>query len=716
MPLGVLRSFLFVLTACLLSTTSQLFAQTSLLSTLCIYSADSSRNCYPDAMVMIDGKKVLPVKVMEGNEQLTLRFQITEDDEALNSLTLAESLAFQVISQPVKIDSFYQAVIQLNDPVTYTFFQLKVLAVLKDSLQLEQSIQAFANINPGIVYDTEVLELYQEEERSLELFLPIPYSVKVDGRWNTTRDYDYRLTYGVNALVLQIKGHTLGSKTIRLNLKTTAPMLLSKQSLSYDLSPIEIQILVKPNRLEFLNVDKSSVYISNDYKYSQELLIDNSRNIGLQRTYRIEDAQEGGGNLIAELFTVSPVANGKVLCKLRTFALHKMSEGYLYLKENDRTRFITNFNIIEKPRIDRLQILPDGGDWTGSLVVFPGQRIEAKVEGKGFDESSITFDGVTGLRYDSLKSSAEVAYYTMTVPTTVNKKNIELFLNRKPSGHSLSVREFQKPSDFDFVSINFGDGYTALNNQRFDKPVFYESSIQEINIVFDAQKVDKGDRFYGKQYLKMEIRLINSRNALLDIVNLNNLVVCPDEGSLRGNYYQRNDCRSASIALNEYLRQKTFDLEPFSQILITLTHDESRYGGNSGYTRKVNLVLKRKVNFDIQFSFPAGLYLLQFVPNESQVVDRLTGVSTTVLAQLNFYDPNRIGRLRPYSVGVGFLGLNALNFNNQAQRDIGVVILGSLVPIRRDIRFFIPLYLGGGYLIDAERFFLVFGPGVQFRF
>lgn len=69
--------------------------------------------------------------------------------------------------------------------------------------------------------------------------------------------------------------------------------------------------------------------------------------------------------------------------------------------------------------------------------------------------------------------------------------------------------------------------------------------------------------------------------------------------------------------------------------------------------RKINLVIKRKLNFDVQFSFPAGLFLMQF-SGQGEQVNRLTGVSTSVLAQLNFYDPNRIGRLKPYSVGIGF--------------------------------------------------------------
>lgn len=677
-------------------------------------SGDSTIAVYPKGVQTFTEGKYLPIKIVEPNQQLVIQFIYNHDDEWA-SVVLDEHPSWQIISQPVRSDSVYTARIMITDAVGASFTMLRVRAYTDDSTVFKQEIPLFLHYIPIIQYERDMVDFYQEEEKTVELFVEIPYSVKADGRWITGKDYDYRLSYGVNSLLLQIRGHTLGVRRLVLPLKSTAPVWIGGQTLSYDLPPVEIVFQVKPNRLEFLNVDKPSIYFSQEFKYSEELLVDFSRNLALQRTYRIEDQQEGGGNLVAEMYTVSPVAGGKILCKLRTFGLHRMQNGYLYVKENDKTRFITNFNIIEKPRIDKVSIMPEGGQWASQLVVFPGQRLEAKVEGKGFDESTVSFDGVSQFRYDSLKSSAEVAFYTMQVPLSINKRTVEIFLNKKPSGHALTVREYQRPAEFHFVRVNYGDGYKPLSDESFDKPVFYERAVREINFSFDPSAIDKGERIYGKQYVQMEIRLLNARNVLLDIQTIQGLVVCPTENSVRGPFYARSDCKAAAIALNEYLRQKTFDLEPYAQILVTIKHDESKYPEGGALTRKLNIVLKRKLNFDVQFSFPAGLYLMQFRAGGEQI-NRLTGISTSVLAQLNFYDPNRIGRLRPYSVGVGFLGLNAFNFGTEDNRDLGIVLLGTVTPIRRDARFFVPLYFGGGYLIEAGTFFLVFGPGVQFRF
>ncbi|MFN6946799.1 MAG: hypothetical protein ACK4ND_17765, partial [Cytophagaceae bacterium] len=117
----------------------------------------------------------------------------------------------------------------------------------------------------------------------------------------------------------------------------------------------------------------------------------------------------------------------------------------------------------------------------------------------------------------------------------------------------------------------------------------------------------------------------------------------------------------------------------------------------------------------MQVSFPAGLFVKRF---NQEGFGNLSGISTAVLAQLSFYDPERIGRLRPYKVGAGFIALNAFNFSDDPNvtRDIGVVVIGSLLPIRRDSKFSIPLYAGGGYLLKNSSWFIIFGPGIQFNF
>jgi hypothetical protein len=90
------------------------------------------------------------------------------------------------------------------------------------------------------------------------------------------------------------------------------------------------------------------------------------------------------------------------------------------------------------------------------------------------------------------------------------------------------------------------------------------------------------------------------------------------------------------------------------------------------------------------------------------------GISLATLAQLSFYAPDRINRLRPYRIGAGFVALNAFNLSNNAnvERDLGLVVIGSVVPVRTGARLTFPLYLGGGYLLTRGTPFLLFGPGI----
>jgi hypothetical protein len=85
-----------------------------------------------------------------------------------------------------------------------------------------------------------------------------------------------------------------------------------------------------------------------------------------------------------------------------------------------------------------------------------------------------------------------------------------------------------------------------------------------------------------------------------------------------------------------------------------------------------------------------------------------------MIAQFSFYQKNRINRLQPFKVGAGFLALDAFNFSeNDDNRDLAIVILGSLYPTRKDKKLTFPLYFGGGYKLNAEEFFFLIGPGIR---
>ncbi|MFO8067999.1 MAG: hypothetical protein R6U11_10500 [Bacteroidales bacterium] len=88
------------------------------------------------------------------------------------------------------------------------------------------------------------------------------------------------------------------------------------------------------------------------------------------------------------------------------------------------------------------------------------------------------------------------------------------------------------------------------------------------------------------------------------------------------------------------------------------------------------------------------------------------------MAEISFYDPNRIGSKRPYKIGAGFIALNAFNFadSENIKRDIGLVTIGVIEPIRSTSKFSVPIYFGLGYLLIENDFFAIFGPGIRLNF
>ena len=167
----------------------------------------------------------------------------------------------------------------------------------------------------------------------------------------------------------------------------------------------------------------------------------------------------------------------------------------------------------------------------------------------------------------------------------------------------------------------------------------------------------------------------------------------------RATFYADKQCRTDPLSLNALLGRKTYDLDEWSRIVVTVKHQASQYG-EPGYAQTVELVLKRRYKFDIDVSFPAGL--LTRKQGESSF-GNLGGISLATLAQFSFYSPTKINRLRPYKIGAGFVALNAFNLgSSSANRDLGLVILGSVYPTRREAKFTFPLYLGGGFLLGTS--------------
>jgi hypothetical protein len=552
-------------------------------------------------------------------------------------------------------------------------------------------------------------ELFIGEEKVLEVSTNNVANVRVSNEWTKNQDIDYKLTREKNGLFLHLVPNTLGAHTLLVRALAERPHLDGASRLTYQLPPLRLDFVVRASRLRFLTAERKDVtYDDAGRSQGSEFVLDDGHNFDLHRTYRIEAQQEPGGALVAELYTRSYLSNDRVLCQLRVYNTHRQADGYLFIKDGDVAKYITNFDITPRPRIMAISVLHRGGDWGGNTTVSPGETVDVRLEGESLLKGRYHFDGANIIPSDSSTRSEKVVIYRVQVPLSSVRKRIVVFDASTPTDYGLSVKEAQRPHQLNFVQVNYGNGphpVTQLNG-----PILYDKTIPDVVFSFNTNAIDESGNLYGRQYLTMDVRTVDDKGNLIDQRSVDQLVICPGESSPRYAYYQGNDCQVGNFSLNNLLGRKTYDLDAWYRIIITVRHDARQYG-SQGYSQQIELVLRRHVNFDISVSFPAGL-LTKYANQPSYT--SFGGISLATLAQLSFYAPDRINKLRPYRIGAGFVALNAFNLSNDGsvQRDLGIVVIGSVVPVRTGARLTFPLYLGGGYLLTQRLPFLLFGPGI----
>ena len=306
-------------------------------------------------------------------------------------------------------------------------------------------------------------------------------------------------------------------------------------------------------------------------------------------------------------------------------------------------------------------------------------------------------------------SNDNLFIYHLRIPFKIPLKLITIYHDKQNTGFSLSVKEYQRPRQFDY--INF-----AINGVK--KPMSEEEGVimckgvsNNIVISFDRDKIDSGGQLFGKQYLQIKVTVNGKNNELIEVQTIDDIVICPGSYSPRSAFYDPKNCTSGDIDLNRYLNKKTYDLDGWSKISIEIKNKKEEYSGD-GFTKNLDIILEKSWRFDIDVSFPAGL--LTFGGSNSGT---LTGISMAMVAQFSFYEKNRINKFKPYKIGVGFIALDAFNFSKDASdRDIAMVVLASLYPTRKDLKLSFPLYIGGGYKLKNNQFFFLVGPGIAVNF
>ncbi len=553
-------------------------------------------------------------------------------------------------------------------------------------------------------------DLYLAEEKRFEIITNNLSNLILDGEWKQQGNLEYRLLERDGLGYVSVIPERTGSQKLEINFDTRKPNLDAEGRPIYNLGKQTFNLQVKASRLEFLRLDKREIVKEADSREGIEIQLDNSRFLEMSKTYRLEDREERGGPLVAELYTVRRLSNDKVMCIIRPYLYHRTTDGYLYIKDGDEPRFITNVTIAPETKINKISILREGKEWTTDNSIRPGETIEVKLEGESLDLARFYFEDLDDISADTLTRSDNTANFKLKVPTDLNKRTLEIFNYSKKSGATLTVREFHRPRPLDFVRINYGDGPKVVNT--LNQAILHDHTIGDIVLSFDYGKIDRGDLLYGKQQLEVEIRITGPNNELVEMQKIDFLEVCPDETSPRHAFYRGSTCTLQDIRLNNFLSRKTHSLDDWSRIEMTIRHKKENYGGE-GYSQRVVIVLQKLVTFDIDVSFPAGLIIKKIGEDG---FPPLGGISLAMLAQFTFYDRERIQKEKPYKIGAGFLAQNAFNFNTEADRDLGIVIIGSLYPIKRQRKLSFPLFLGMGYFLNDDKFFFLIGPGIRVNF
>lgn len=633
-----------------------------------------------------------------------------------------------------KLELLQSADYELLDSITningnYFRFKIRFKQLTKsDFIQLTFSIVSDAFVNPyiqevNLLQTTETTaflttkdkRLFVGEEKSFQIETNRPNNIRYNSQWTRDKNINYKFSLRQGALYLQLLPNSPGRQKINIPLRSKIPSFDTiNNSLVYDLAPINFAFDVQQSKLVYLSTNKKEITLNEvNQREGVEIELEYHPSLELNKTYRVEPQEEGGGYLVAEIFTRSILSNGRVLCWLRTYQTHRQSEGYLYIKDGDDSQFITNLNITPKTQINQLSVVSAKGNMSKGTVLYPGERVEIIVQGIGLKKGQFTFAGLAEVSQDSIGDNENELRFKALVPIDINTNEVVLLNYGKPTGNKLRINEFQIAHPLDFVLIETEE-IPDIAFSDIDQTVFLQKTIPDLIIKFDPNKIDSRQRLFGKQYLKIDIVITNKNNQLLDRQTIENIVICPGSTSPRNSYYDDGNCRFENIALNQFIRQKTFDLEAWSRIEIVIQHDRSKYGGQ-GFYKKAEIISRRSSTFDLDVSFPAGL-VTKRVGEDG--FGNLSGVSMAIIAQFSFYHPQRIAKTRPFKIGAGFLALNAFNFSeNASNRDVGVVVLGSLypVPTKQRSKLSFPLYLGGGYFLSESKFFYLIGPGIRLR-
>jgi hypothetical protein len=202
---------------------------------------------------------------------------------------------------------------------------------------------------------------------------------------------------------------------------------------------------------------------------------------------------------------------------------HRQADGYLFIKDGDVAKYITNFDITPRPRISTISVLHRGGDWGGNTTISPGETVDVRLEGESLLKGRYHFDGGNIIPSDSSTRSEKVLIYRVQVPLSSVRKRIAIFDGSTATEFGLNVKEAQRPHPLNFVQVNYGNGPHPVT--QFNGPILYDKTIPDVVFSFNTNAIDESGNLYGRQYLTMDVRTVDDKGNLIDQRSVDQLVV-----------------------------------------------------------------------------------------------------------------------------------------------------------------------------------------------
>jgi hypothetical protein len=675
-----------------------------------VIQTDSGTFSKSSNMIQIDDQGKIWFNYFKEDE--ACRIMLFPDSSShFKTVSLLESGDFDIIDSLRNYNNqYYDFKLRFKHLTKSDFLKFTIIYSF-DSVKFYHDINLFPIFKTTARLNSKTNELTVGEEKVIELITNNPENIILNPDWNNSQEINYRILENNGHLYVHLISNSLGQESLSIKLKVYKPAL-AENKLVYTIGTLNYTFNVKSAGLIFLQTDKTEILFDDkSTKDGVNVQIDNARNLQLNRTYMIEAQESPGSPLIATLYVRERLANNKVTGILHIYNLHRQSEGYLYIKDNDEPRFITNLNIIPKTSIERIRIMRNGKDWIDENSVYPGETVNVRLEGQSLSKAKFNFDPLIEMANDSFIKNDNFIEYKLKVPINIHKSSIAIFNYNQSTGKSLNIKEYQNARAFDYIYIGL-EG-TMKNVTGFHGPEFYKGNLRDIIISFKPEKIESDNKLYGKQYFDIDVKVYDKEGELKDFATISDQVVCPGENSPRYAYYDKADCSTSEISLNSKITGYIYQLKDWSKIRLTFKSQKDKYSKDL-QSKTIEIVLEKLYSFDIDVSFPAGLLIKK--ANESGL-GNFSGVSMAVIAQYSFFAKDKIAQLKPFKIGAGIIALDAFDFSKAStDRDMGIVVIGTLNPVNKNRKLSFPIYLGGGYLLTQRTWFWLLGPGISVQF